>query len=115
MKIRNAVLCAAVTFVLIAAGATIGRAQDAAKYAVNEGDYVTKDFKFRSGESLPELRLHYRTLGKPVRDDKGRVTNAVLILHGKIPTWNNFVNHSSYDDFWKRHAVAYTLHGVKIR
>jgi homoserine O-acetyltransferase len=82
MKIRNAVLCAAVTFVLIAAGATIGRAQDAAKYAVNEGDYVTKDFKFRSGESLPELRLHYRTLGKPVRDDKGRVTNAVLILHG---------------------------------
>jgi uncharacterized protein len=31
-------------------------------------------------------------------------------LHGKIPTWNNFVAHSSYDDFWKRHAVSYTLH-----
>jgi uncharacterized protein len=31
-------------------------------------------------------------------------------FHGKIPTWNNFVAHSSYDDFWKRHAVAYTLH-----
>jgi len=31
-------------------------------------------------------------------------------FHGKIPTWNNFVAHSSYDDFWKRHAVSYTLH-----
>src|SRR6266849_10997345 len=47
-----------------------------------EGDYVAKNFKFQSGETLPELRLHYTTLGKPVRDAKGRVTNAVLILHG---------------------------------
>ena len=31
-------------------------------------------------------------------------------FHGKLPTWNDFVAHSSYDDFWKRHAVAYTLH-----
>ena len=47
-----------------------------------EGDYVAKNFVFRSGETLPELRLHYTTLGKPVRDEQGRVTNAVLILHG---------------------------------
>src|SRR5260370_279578 len=47
-----------------------------------EGDYVAKTFKFRSGETLPELRLHYTTLGKPVRNAEGRVTNAVLILHG---------------------------------
>src|SRR6266705_3658163 len=47
-----------------------------------EGDYVVRDFKFRSGETLPELRLHYTTLGKPARDAQGRVTNAVLILHG---------------------------------
>jgi len=57
-------------------------AQEKALPAVQEGDFVAKDFKFRSGEALPELRLHYRTLGKPVRDAKGRVTNAVLILHG---------------------------------
>jgi homoserine O-acetyltransferase/O-succinyltransferase len=49
---------------------------------VQEGNFVAKDFKFRSGETLPELKLHYRTLGKPVRDPKGRVTNAILILHG---------------------------------
>jgi len=41
----------------------------------------------------------------------GALSNAnEKYFHGKIPTWNNFVNHSSYDDFWKRHAVAYTLH-----
>jgi homoserine O-acetyltransferase len=50
--------------------------------AMTEGDFVVHDFKFRSGESLPELRLHYTTLGKPVRNAEGRVTNAVLILHG---------------------------------
>ena len=41
----------------------------------------------------------------------GALSNAnEKYFHGKIPTWNNFVSHSSYDDFWKRHAVAYTLH-----
>lgn len=47
-----------------------------------EGDYTAHDFHFRSGETLPELRLHYLTFGKAVRDASGRVTNAVLILHG---------------------------------
>src|SRR6202166_4569610 len=41
----------------------------------------------------------------------GALSNAnEKYFHGKIPTWNNFVSHSSYDDFWKHHAVAYTLH-----
>lgn len=47
-----------------------------------EGDYVAHDFKFVSGETLAELRLHYTTLGKPRRDKAGRITNAVMILHG---------------------------------
>jgi len=47
-----------------------------------EGDFVLRDFHFRSGESLPELRLHYATLGTPVRDAHGAVQNAVIILHG---------------------------------
>ncbi|HMG36676.1 MAG TPA: alpha/beta fold hydrolase [Blastocatellia bacterium] len=47
-----------------------------------DGDFRIRDFRFGNGESLPELRLHYRTLGKPVKDDKGVVRNAVLILHG---------------------------------
>jgi len=51
-------------------------------FPVEEGDFVAKDFKFRSGQSLAELRLHYRTLGKAARDGQGRISNAVLILHG---------------------------------
>jgi homoserine O-acetyltransferase len=47
-----------------------------------EGSCTLKDFRFGSGESLPELRLHYTTLGTPVRDAAGVVKNAVLILHG---------------------------------
>ena len=47
-----------------------------------EADWVVHDFAFRSGQRLPELRLHYRTLGEPERDAGGRVRNAVLLLHG---------------------------------
>ncbi|MDP1738767.1 MAG: alpha/beta fold hydrolase [Caulobacter sp.] len=50
--------------------------------AVTEGDVVVRDFRFQSGETLPELKLHYRTLGEPRRDASGRVVNAVMILHG---------------------------------
>ena len=65
--------------------------QQAATPSTTEGDFVVKNFQFRSGESLPELRLHYTTLGKPVRDAQGRVTNAVLILHGTGGTGHQFL------------------------
>jgi homoserine O-acetyltransferase len=54
-------------------------------------DYVIKDFKFRSGETLPELKLHYYTLGQPKKDAAGQITNAVLILHGTGGSGANFV------------------------
>src|SRR5271167_4878523 len=57
-------------------------AQQSPSPASTEGDFVIHNFQFHSGESLPELRLHYTTLGKPVKDAAGRTTNAVLILHG---------------------------------
>jgi len=47
-----------------------------------EGDYVIKDFHFRSGETLPELKMHYRTIGKLKTDSSGVAQNAVLIGHG---------------------------------
>jgi homoserine O-acetyltransferase len=55
-----------------------------------EGDVVLKNFRFTSGETLPELRLHYRTLGEPRRDAQGVVRNAVLILHGTGGTGGQF-------------------------
>ena len=47
-----------------------------------EGDFVVRDFRFSSGETLPSLNLHYRTIGTPRKDASGVVRNAVLILHG---------------------------------
>jgi homoserine O-acetyltransferase/O-succinyltransferase len=46
------------------------------------GDFVVRNFRFASGEALPELKSHYFTLGTPARNVDGRITNAVLLLHG---------------------------------
>jgi homoserine O-acetyltransferase/O-succinyltransferase len=54
------------------------------------GDFTIKDFTFTSGEKLPELRVHYMTLGTPKRDAAGRVTNAVLIMHGTTGSSQQF-------------------------
>lgn len=57
-----------------------------------EGDFVVKDFKFRSGETLPELKLHYRTIGSPTKNAAGVVNNAVLIMHGTGGTGAQFLS-----------------------
>src|SRR5205807_3033283 len=59
--------------------------------APTEGDYVVHDFKFTSGETLPELKIHYRTLGKIDGDGQGKVTNAVLIMHGTTGSGAQFI------------------------
>ena len=55
-------------------------------------DYVIKNFKFESGEALPELRLHYIALGKPRKDASGKVRNAVVINHGTGGTGGAFMS-----------------------
>src|SRR5438445_8262282 len=50
--------------------------------AAVEGDFVIPNFHFRSGEVLPELKIHYRTIGTAKPDRSGVVRNAVLIGHG---------------------------------
>lgn len=56
-----------------------------------EADFVIRNFKFTSGETLPELRLHYRTFGTPRKDPQGVVRNAVLVMHGTGGTSGQFV------------------------
>jgi len=60
----------------------VHRAQAADYPAPVEADYVIRNFQFSKGETLPELKIHYRTLGTPKKDSKGVVRNAVLIGHG---------------------------------
>jgi homoserine O-acetyltransferase/O-succinyltransferase len=77
-------------FVLVALVSLPAVGQD--KPAPTEGDYTLRNFRFDSGEVLPELRLHYRTLGTPRRDAAGVVRNAVLILHGTTGSGANFLS-----------------------
>src|SRR5215471_13947175 len=60
--------------------------------ALVEGDFIIKDFSFTTGDSLPELRLHYITIGKPAKNASGRVTNAVIIMHGTGGSGRGFLS-----------------------
>jgi len=72
--------------------ATLIQAAPATFPAPAPGDYVIKDFHFNDGQTLPEVRMHYLTLGAPRKDDHGVVTNAVLILHGTTGSSSQFTN-----------------------
>ena len=64
--------CAALTAILL----SIAIPAMAADYpAPKQGDWIAKDFKFHTGETMPELRLHYTTVGEPSGQP-------VLVLHG---------------------------------
>jgi homoserine O-acetyltransferase/O-succinyltransferase len=63
---------------------------DTTPLATAEGNYTIKDFHFSDGETLPELTIHYRTLGQPV-SSSGHVKNAVLLLHGTSSTGDAFL------------------------
>ncbi|MGC9942163.1 MAG: alpha/beta fold hydrolase [Verrucomicrobiota bacterium] len=56
-----------------------------------ENDFIIKAFHFQSGQTLPELRMHYLTFGNPDRDSNGIVRNAVLILHGTTGSSSQFL------------------------
>jgi len=62
-----------------------------ARPPVAQGDVVLRNFRFASGETLPEVRMHYRTLGTPRKDAAGVVRNAVLIMHGTTGTGAQFL------------------------
>ncbi len=77
-------------------------AQQAAWPAPVEGTFVARDFRFASGEVQAELRLHYRTIGKVVRDDRGRAQNAVLILHGTTGSGASFLRPEFAGELFRR-------------
>jgi homoserine O-acetyltransferase len=86
MKIWRTVLELSIVFF-------VGAIAFAADYpAPQSGTFIVKDFQFKSGEKLPEVKLHYYTLGTPQKDSSGKVRNAVLILHGTGGTGKQFLN-----------------------
>jgi homoserine O-acetyltransferase/O-succinyltransferase len=77
MTLRHLMLAA-----LLAGAASSAQTSQPTPWPVQDGNYVISNFHFGSGESLPELKLHYLTLGKPHRDAAGHTDNAILLLHG---------------------------------
>jgi homoserine O-acetyltransferase len=65
-----------------------------------EDDFVIRDYVFASGESLPELRLHYRTMGVARRDAGGKIINGVLLLQGNTGTGANWLRPSLADELY---------------
>jgi homoserine O-acetyltransferase len=65
-----------------------------------ESDFVIKDYVFRSGERLPELKLYYRTLGTPKRNAAGKIVNGVLLLQGNTGTGANWLRPSLADELF---------------
>jgi len=68
----------------------LGVLEVAAQSTGKEGSYVIKNFMFKSGETLEELRINYGTWGEPKRDNTGKITNAVLLCHGTNGRWQMF-------------------------
>jgi homoserine O-acetyltransferase len=77
---------------MLALGPGIALAKDPAPARSFDGYFVLHDFHFASGESLPELRIHYTALGKLHRGANGHVDNAVLVLHGTGGSGNSLIN-----------------------
>jgi homoserine O-acetyltransferase/O-succinyltransferase len=97
MMMRRSVFFVACALALCACTAGVVEAQAVGRPAAQsypapaEGDFVIRDFRFRSGEVLPELKLHYTTVGTPQKDSAGVVRNAVLIMHGTGGTGRAFL------------------------
>jgi homoserine O-acetyltransferase len=77
-------------------------AQEAAQWpGYREGDYAVSNYTFASGESMPAVKLHYRTIGTVKRNAKGEVVNAVLLLQGNTGTGENWFRPGLGDELFK--------------
>jgi homoserine O-acetyltransferase len=82
----------AVFFLLISSAAILWAQQQTTSLPTpKEGDYISQDFHFKSGETMSAVRIHYTTFGTPARNASGRVTNAVLLLHGTSGSGRQFL------------------------
>jgi len=70
------------------------------RWPTHEQDVVLKDFSFRDGETLPELRVHLTTLGSPHRNQAGQIDNAVMVLHGTGGDGKQFLRPQFADELY---------------
>jgi homoserine O-acetyltransferase/O-succinyltransferase len=85
---------------LLAALAAQITAPPAKTWPTHEGDVTLKDFRFGDGEMLPEVRMHYTTLGQPHRNARGEIDNAVMVLHGTGGDGHQFLRPQFADELY---------------
>ncbi len=71
--------------------ASVPQPAAARRWPTKEADFRIRDFRFASGETLADLRIHYTTLGTPHRNARGEIDNAVMVLHGTGGTGKHFL------------------------
>ncbi len=72
----------------------------ATNWPARDAQFTIHDFRFRSGETLPELRLNYTMLGQPHRNPRGEIDNAVMVLHGTGGTGRQFLAPQFADELY---------------
>ena len=95
-------ICRALFAFLLSLATSAAVAQTTPWPNFKEGDYTIKDFRFGSGETLPELRLHYRTLGTAKRNAAGEIINGVVLLHGTSGSGNSWLLPSLADELFAK-------------
>ena len=87
--------CLLFAFALTAAAQTPKPHYPATQWPIKDGSFDIHDFRFGTGESLPDLHLHYLTLGTSHQDTAGHTDNAVLLLHGTGGNAHSLLNPAS--------------------
>ena len=75
-------------------------APSTSKWPARDAQFTVRRFRFRSGETLPELRLNYTMLGQPHRNARGEIDNAGMVLHGTGGTGRQFLSPQFADELY---------------
>jgi len=73
------------------ASPTIAPPEPQSRWQTSEADFIAHNVRFGTGETLPEVRIHYYTLGRPHRNAHGDIDNAIMLLHGTGGTGHQFL------------------------
>ena len=92
---------ALVTAAIMSTAPALAQTQNTDWPNYREDTFIIADYKFASGETLPQLKLHYRTLGSAKRNAAGEIVNGVLLLQGNTGTGANWLRPTLSDELFK--------------
>lgn len=88
------------TIALLMAALALDPARAAPLPVTSAGEALLREFRFSAGEVQAAVRMHYFTMGSPVRNAEGRIVNAVLLLHGTNGQGSNFLVEGFADELF---------------